>query len=1012
MMDLKSVSEQSQMCLKGTHQADEFDPRFKIFHELMPKKIGEILLVSTLYDACIMEEDGRLAERLIHEYQGLSLSEPPRLTWVSSAEEAFRYLDRKWFDLVITMRRLADMDVYAFGEQLKKQYPQLPVILLTHTAPDPRCTPAQPSPPGIDRTFVWSGNTDLILALVKSVEDQLNVDDDIETAQVRVILFIEDSPIYLSTLLPVLYREVMQQTQAVMEQGLNEEHKLLTMRARPKILAAESFEEATRLYERYLPFLLGVISDVRYPQHCELKDDAGITLLSRIKREQPDIPLLLTSAEPSNAEAAARIPAMFIDKNSPSLHDDVRAFLTGHLGFGDFVFRLPTGREIARVSTMHSFEKVLPTIPTESFYYHWSRNDFSRWLFARSEIILASKLRPATDNDFSGDVEGMRRFIIANISARRRRIQEGLVASFDTCGFDVDTEFLKIGKGSLGGKARGLVFLSNLLHRHPDLHRKYPQVNISFPRTLVITTEGFDAFIADNHLQGLKETELTDSDVAELFLRAEFPAWLEERLHQYLSQVNLPLAIRSSGLLEDNHYQPYAGLYRTYMLPNNHSDLAARLEQLVTAIKLIYASTYFRGPRAFAARAPHGPEREKMAIIIQRVIGKQYGDYFYPALSGVAQSQNYYPVPPMKTEEGVAHIALGLGKTVMEGGKVLRFAPRYPTTLPQFSSVEDILNNAQRYFYALKMKNSGLKLDMDETSTLQRREVAEAEGEDPVKLLASTYSPVEHCIRDSAMMPGPKLLTFAQVLKYKRYPLAEILSDVLEIAQKGMGCEVELEFSMNLGSDLDQRPELSLLQIRPMASEETLTEVAISPDEIAKAFCYSTHALGNGRKRDLADILYVKPQVFDTVRMLEIAREIGELNAALSRRGRKYLLIGPGRWGSGDRWLGIPVGWADISAVGAIVETTTPQLKAEPSQGSHFFHNITSLGISYLVVTPQGGDFLDWNWLQSLSPAHETFHVAHLQLDAPMILKLDGKKSLGVIYIDAPAAGGSHKNLL
>ncbi len=1011
MMGLKSVSKQVQMGLKSDHPADEFDPRFKIFHELMRKKVGDILLVSTLYDACIMEEDGRLAERIIHEYQGLSLSEPPRLTWASSAEEAFRFLDQKPFDLVITMRRLADMDVYAFGEELKKKNPKLPVVVLAHTAPDPRCTLNQPGTPGIDRTFVWSGNTDLVLALVKSVEDQMNVDDDIDTARVRVILFVEDSPIYLSTLLPVLYREVLLQTQAVMEQGLNEEHKLLTMRARPKILVAENFEEATRLYERYLPCLLGVISDVRYPQNCELTDNAGISLLSRIKREQPDIPLLLTSSEPSNAEAASQIPAMFIDKNSPSLHDEVRSFLTGQLGFGDFVFRLPTGQEIARVSNMHSFEKILPTIPKESFYHHWSRNDFSRWLFARSEIILASKLRPATDTDFSGDVESMRCFIISNINARRKRIQEGLVASFDACDFDLDPELLKIGKGSLGGKARGLVFLSNMLHRHPDLHRKYPQVSITFPRTLVITTDGFDAFVEENNLQGLWETELSDAEVAELFVRARFPEWVEEKLKLYLTQVNLPLAIRSSALLEDNQYQPYAGLYRTYMLPNHHPDLSTRVEQLVTAIKLVYASTYFRGPRAFAARASHGPEKEKMAIIIQRLIGKQYGDYFYPAVSGVAQSQNYYPVPPMKTEEGIAHIALGLGKTVMEGGKVLRFSPRYPTVLPQFSSVDDMLNNAQRHFYALKMGNSGIKLDTDEASTLERREIADAEGEEPVMLLASTYSPVEHCIRDSAMTPGPKIITFAQVLKYKLCPLAEMLSDILDIARMGMGCSVEMEFSMNLGSGKDERPELSLLQIRPMATEETLTEVEISPEEISRAFCYSSHALGNGRKRDIADILYVKPDVFDTIQMPEIAREIGEMNAVLARSGRKYLLIGPGRWGSGDRWLGIPVGWADISGVGAIVETTAPQLKVEPSQGSHFFHNITTLGISYIMVTQQGGDFLDWSWLQSLPPANETLHVAHIRLDDPMILKLDGKKSLCVIFSDAPCADGERDEL-
>ncbi|NTW35551.1 MAG: hypothetical protein HGB17_05390, partial [Syntrophobacteraceae bacterium] len=927
----------------------------------------------------------------------LSLSQPPRLNWASSAEEALRCLHHKRFDMVITMRRLADMDVYAFGEELKKRNPQLPVILFTHTAPDPRCTPVRVKRPGIDRTFIWSGNTDLIIALVKSVEDQMNVGHDIEMAGVRVILFVEDSPIYLSTLLPVLYREVMQQTQAVMEQGLNEEHKLLTMRARPKILVAEDFEQATQLYELYLPYLLGVISDVRFPRNGELDDDAGVNFLSRVKREQPDIPLLLTSSEPANAERALQIPAMFINKNSPSLHTEVRSFLTGHLGFGDFVFRLPDGAEIARVSNMHSFEKTLPTIPRESFYYHWSRNDFSRWLFARSEIILASKLRPATDKDFSGDVESMRRFIISNIHERRIRRQEGLVASFDSGDFDLDTDFFKIGKGSLGGKARGLVFISNMLRRHAALRENYPGVRVTFPRTLIITTEGFDALMEENGLEDLWETTLNDGEIARLFMDARFPGWIEEKLAVYLGHVHHPLAVRSSSLLEDNQNQPYAGLYRTLMLPNNHSDPAVRLEQLVTTVKLIYASTFYRAPRAFALRTSQGAEKEKMAIIIQRLIGKRQGDYFYPAISGVAQSQNYYPISPMKTEDGVAHIAVGLGKTVMAGEKALRFCPRYPHVLPQFSSVEDILRNAQRTFYALKMTHEEFAPDAHEECTLEKREIEDAEAEEPVRILSSIYRPEEHCIVDGSMGEGHRIVTFAQVLKYKLLPLPELLSDILETAREGMGCPVEIEFSVNLGSPEDARSELSLVQVRPMAGEEAIDGVEIHAEEISGAFCYSAHALGNGRKKGMTDILYVKPDVFDPSRMPQIAREIGEMNSVIFQQGRTYLLVGPGRWGSGDRWLGIPVGWADISGVGAIVETTDPQLKAESSQGSHFFHNITTLGIDYIMVHDRGPDFLDWEWLRSQPIEAETHFVAHVRLQSPFLLKSDGRNSRCVI---------------
>ncbi len=986
------------------HSVDEFDPRFTIFHELMQKKVQEILLVSTLYDACIMEEDGRLAERIIHEYRGLGLSNPPRLKWASSAEEALRCLHHKQFDMVITMRRLADMDVYTFGEEVKKRNPHLPVILFSHSAPDPRCILMRMRRPGIDRTFVWTGNADLIIAVVKSLEDQMNVAHDIEAAGVRVILFVEDSPIYLSTLLPVLYREVMLQTQAVMEEGLNEEHKLLTMRARPKILVAEDFEQATQLYESYLPNLLGVISDVRFPRNGELDEEAGITFLSRVKREQPDVPLLLTSSESSNAERALRIPAIFINKNSPSLQAEVRSFLRRYLGFGDFIFRLPDGREIARVSNIHSFEKILPTIPKESFYYHWSHNDFSRWLFARSEIILASKLRPATDKDFSGDVESMRRFIISNIHERRIRRQEGLVASFDSSDFDMETDFLKIGRGSLGGKARGLVFVSNLLRRYPALREKHPEVRLTFPRTLIITTQGFDAFIEENNLEELWEkslTDLTDQEIAQVFMEARFPAWIRDKLAVYLEHVNHPLAVRSSSLLEDNQNQPYAGLYRTIMLPNNHPDPGVRLEQLITAVKLVYASTFYRAPRAFAARTCQGAEKEKMAIIIQKLVGKRYGDFFYPAISGVAQSRNYYPIAPMKSEDGVAHIAVGLGKTVMAGERALRFCPRYPHILPQFSSVDDILQNAQRTFYALKMAHVELTPDTSDECTLEKREIDDAAAEEPVRLLSSIYRLAEHCIVDGSIGEGHRIVTFAQVLKYKLLPLPEILSEILEAAREGMGCPVEIEFSVNLGPSKDGGSELNLLQVRPMASEDTLDGNEISSGEIASAFCYSAHSLGNGRKRGMTDILFVKPDSFDPVHMPEIAREIGDMNSVIfQKEGRSYLLIGPGRWGSGDRWLGIPVGWADISGVGAMVETMDPQLKAEPSQGSHFFHNITTLGISYITVNDKEGDFLDWNWLKSLPLAGETAHVAHVHLNKPFVVKVDGKKSLGVIFME------------
>lgn len=980
------------------HFAGELDPQFKAFHELMGRKVREILLVSSLYDACIMEEDGRLAEKIISEYSGLNLSHPPRLTWVSNTEEALKIFDEKKYDMVITMLRLSDTEASTLASRLKQKKPDLPVVLMTHARLEPLCAPDWLACKGFDKAFVWAGNVELLLALVKHVEDQMNVRRDTTVAGVRVILFVEDSPTYVSRLLPILYKEIMFQTQANIQQGLNEEHKLVTMRARPKILVARNYEEAMEIYERYRNYILGVISDVRFPRGGILDETAGVALLSLIKRENPDIPLLLTSSEPSNKTRAGEIDASFLDKNSASLHHDVRSFLTGHLGFGDFIFRLPGGKEIARVSNLRAFERIMQSIPAEAFFHHWQRNDFSRWLFARSEFILASKLRPATEADFSGDVESMRHFIITSIHERRKQLQKAVVVSFNPNDFDPETDFLRIGKGSLGGKARGLVFISNLLAHAPALQQQFPGVAILLPQTLVLTTEGFDSFMESNRLRGVSEADLPDSVVADLFRTARFPEWLEEKLKVYLAQVHYPLAVRSSSLLEDHQCQPYAGLYRTYMLPNDSPDVEERLKQLTTAIKLVWASTYFTGPRSFAMRTRHRTDEEKMAVIIQKVVGRNYGTFFYPAISGVAQSHNYYPVPPMRPEEGIANIALGLGKVVMEGGRTVRFSPRYPQALVQFSQVRDILKNAQRYFYAIRTGEAGLHIDINEESTLVRREIPDAAEEEPLRLLSSTYSPDEDCIRDSSSLPGYRVLTFAQILKYRYLPLPEILSEILSICEAGMGGPVEIEFSLNLASGEGSMHEFALLQIRPMGTQQELVEVEIRDEEVAQAFCCSTNSLGNGVKQDLADIVYVKPEAFDPARMREMAGEISHFNSLLAREGRKYLLVGPGRWGSADRWLGIPVQWEDISGVGAIVETMSEKLHAEPSQGSHFFHNITTLGIDYVMVVDTAGDFLDWEWLKSRPRFEETTHIAHVRLKEPLFLKADGRNSRCAIF--------------
>ncbi len=983
----------------GTLRTD-FEARFKIFHELMAKKVRDVLLVSTPYDAWIMEEDVRLSERIIHEYRGLNLSNPPRLTWVSSADDAMRALDEKQFDMVITMPRVADMDCFALGKEIKKRDPNLPVVLFAHSAiTSVEFYSGNTKPEGIDRAFVWSGNTDMLVALIKSAEDKMNVEYDTSSAGIRVILFVEDSPLYISSLLPILYKELVSQTQAVMEEGLNEEHRLLTMRARPKILIAENYEEALDLYEKFKPYIIGVISDVRFPKQGDLCADAGVKLLSKIKHDRWDIPLLLTSSEPSNARKAESIPAFFVDKNSQGLHTGVHDFFMDHLGFGDFIFRRKDGSEIGRASNLRSLEKKINTIPDESFMLHAGRNDFSRWLFARTEIVLASKLRPTTFDDFAHNTEKMREWVVSLIRERRSRRQKGIVVNFDAHDFDLDMEFFKIGTGSLGGKARGLAFTSNLLQRHTDLHSKHPGINIIVPQSLVITTEGFDAFIEKNNLLEQAKRGLPDQEIAQQFLKAAIPGWVKKDLIAYLRKINHPIAIRSSSLLEDAQFRAYAGLYRTYMLPNDCSDFSMRLEHLLTAIKLVYASTYFHGPKSFSQRVGHRTEEEKMAVIIQKMVGENYSGHFYPAISGVAQSHNYYPFSHMKPEEGIATIALGLGKMVVEGEKTLRFSPRYPQLLPQRSTVEDILENAQRFFYSLRLNNDCPLLGTNDSQNLEKREISDAETEPPVSMLSSTYIPTEHRIRDTVHVPGHRVLTFAQALKYNAFPLADILTEFLAIGEEGMGCPVEMEFSVNLHQGDSGPPEFSVLQLRPMTARAELETVDITEEEVRKAFCVSNHSLGNAVKTDIADVVYVKPDVFDPARTVEIAREIGEMNRILLQEDRKYLLVGPGRWGSADRWLGIPVNWADISGVGSIAETTSSKIKAEPSQGSHFFHNITTMGINYINVSDTNGDFFDWDWLTAIEPQHASPHVAHVKLDKAMTLKVDGRKSCCAIYV-------------
>ena len=985
---------------QSANHIDEFDLSFKIFHELMAKKVGNILLVSTPYDAFIMEEEGRLAERIIHEYRGLNLSRPPQLTWVSTAREAIMALSRKKFDLVLTMPLLDDMDAFGLSRHIKEIYPALPVFLLAHRTSRLLYNSENVVKRAIDKTFIWSGNTDLLLALIKSVEDRMNIDHDTQRAKVRVLIMVEDSPLYYSSILPLLYKEIVLQTQAVMEDSLNDEHRILRMRARPKIILAENFEEAENLYRRFRPYLLSVFSDVRYPHDDVMDDKAGITLLKKIRRESEDIPLLMLSSEEKNRRQADKIPAVFLNKNSPNLHEEIRAFFKKHLGFGDFIFRLPDGTEVGRASSLREMQKLLPLIADESIFYHASHNHFSSWLMARSEIMLASKLKPVKPTEFTS-VSEIKKYLVNCIEERRKGRQKGIIAQFDSDNYDPDAEFVKIGTGSLGGKARGLAFMSIQLKENREFRDRFDDIDIHVPQSLVLSTEAFDEFIAENDLKEIPKGDLSDAQISEKFLKARIPAGLHRDLKLVLSNLKYPLAVRSSSLLEDAQFQPFAGIYRTYMLPNQHPDIDLRLERLAQAIKMVYASTFMEAPRAYARSTLHRTEDEKMAVIIQQLTGNYYDKVFYPAISGVAQSYNFYPINHMKPEEGIAHIALGLGKMVVEGGTSLRFSPRYPQLMPQFSTVDDILQNSQRSFYALNMEhfpeNFSTPENFADDVTLKKLEIDSAVNHPAVRQVCSTYSPHEHRIRDVFSPKGHPLVTFASVLKYHSFPLADLLIEILEIGRQGMGNPIEIEFTVNLPLNGKGKKEFALLQIRPMAVGQQDRIINITKEDISQAFCYTTMALGNGRFGDISDIIFVRPESFDPAKTVEIAREIGKLNQQIVSENRKYLLIGPGRWGSADRWLGIPVTWNDISGVGAVVETSFEKMKADPSQGSHFFHNITSLGISYLSVFENGDSFIDWRWLEELPTTTVTPFVTHTRLDRPFIIKIDGKTSRSVL---------------
>jgi DNA-binding NarL/FixJ family response regulator len=967
-------------------QAVEFD-------SLRPFHVRDILLVASLYDSFTLAEDGRLAEQIFGEFHALSLSAPAYLTRVSTAEKALKLLHERHFDLVITMARIGDLSVQEFGEKAKEVRPEIPIYLMTYDTRELGGLEGGSSPlRGIDKVFVWRGDVRLFLAVIKLVEDHLNVAHDTEVGQVRVITLVEDSIPFYSSYLPMLFDAIMKQTASLMQEGVNTTQKLLRMRARPKILLATCYEEAWDLYEKYGEVMLGMISDVRFPRKGRVEPEAGLELIQSIRAEKPYLPMVLQSSDRSFASRAEDIGATFLWKKSRTLLQEFRQFMLDNLGFGEFVFRRPNGDEVGRASDLLEMVSVLETVPEDSIEFHGRLNHFSNWLMARTEFSVASALRGRRVTDFES-VGEMRDFLRQTLLHHRQRSRRGLVQDFDAARFDASSEFVRIGGGSLGGKGRGLAFIHELLNRH-DVENHFPGLRIYVPPSAVLGTEVFDRFLEWNKLHEFALRETSDQEITRRFLACRMPRDVVADLAAFLDNIRYPLAVRSSSLLEDSHYQPFAGVYSTQMLPNADTDREVRLQELLDAVKFIYASTFFRAAKAYVDMTPNRIEEEKMAVVIQQIVGGRSGNYVYPHASGAASSYNYYPVGAMKPEEGIASVALGLGKQVVEGGRVVRFSPAHPQSLPQFSRPDDVLENAQRHFWALDLTRPLDFLKPD--SNLTRLDLAQAERHGKLWSVASTYSAEDDAVSDGISRPGVRLVTFAPLLKNQILPFNEVVQLLLQVGQRGLSGPAEIEFALNLEPGQDPPNEFAFLQIRPMPIVDS-GETRLDGIEADRVFVRSSQALGNGRSSEIRDIVSVRMDVFRRECTPEIAADVGKMNAELTAAGRPYLLLGPGRWGTADRWLGIPVTWSQISGARAILEADLTDLAVEPSQGTHFFQNMTSYGIGYFNVHVRTGGHVDQEWLAGIPVAKETPWLRHVRLDEPLEVLIDGRRGEGLI---------------
>lgn len=965
------------------------------FANLMNKRIYNVLLIATKYDSFMLEDDGRVDEQIFNEYTSLSLRYPPRFTQVTTEEEALNELKNRNFELIICMPNMDNRDIFAAASEIKVHYPNIPIVVLTPFSKEVSKRIANEDLSAIDYVFSWLGNSELLLAIIKLIEDKMNAPDDTASVGVQIILLVEDSIRFYSSALPHLYKFVLEQSQMFAKEALNDHQRTLRMRGRPKIKLARNYEEAVRIFDQYRDNMLGIISDMSF-MHNGVKDPyAGYKFGQYVRKTGLIIPFVLESSEASNHVYAKELNASFIDKNSKSYPQDLKKKIMQRFGFGDFVILNPhTKEEIMRIKDLKDLQKKVFQIPDDSLVYHLSRNHFSRFFYSRAMFPPAEVLKHVDVSDYK-DMDEARKLIFDLIVQYRRMKNTGVVAVYQKDRFDEYSNFARIGDGSLGGKGRGLAFIGAMVKRYPKLESDNFAVNI--PKTVVICTDIFDEFMETNELYPVALGDADDETILRYFLRASLPSRLIEDLMAFFDVVKSPIAVRSSSLLEDSHYQPFAGIYSTYMVPKIEEKYDM-LRTVSDAIKAVYASVFYKDSKAYMTATSNLIDQEKMAVVLQEVVGSRYNDHFYPTMSGVARSLNFYPIGNEKAEDGIANIALGLGKYIVDGGQTLRFSPRHPHSILQMSTMDFALRETQTRFYALDLKNMAEAFSVDDAFNLVKLGLKDADAEGSLKYIVSTYDPYDQIIRDGYYPGGRKILSFVNILQHDVFPLADTLDQILRIGQQEMGRPVEIEFAVNMDPSDHTRATFYLLQIRPIVDNKEIMDEDLSLVKNEETILSSTSVLGHGIVGDVQDIIYVKTGAFNSSNNQLIAYEIEKMNRSFTDLEKGYVLVGPGRWGSSDSWLGIPVKWPHISNARVIVECGLENYRVDPSQGTHFFQNLTSFGVGYFTVNPFKGDgWFDEAFLNAQPAVEETEYLRHVRFDAPITIKMDGKKSLGVV---------------